>query len=165
MPAFNKNCPVPFNQQPFNEYLELKKTSLFSWFNCKLIYYLYIVFELFLCSFIICGFILCYILVNFTNFFQLLIVDFLVVDILCFLLFLRLYLGWSYVFKRLMSATIFYEESGWYDGQIWIKTIDMLTRDRLIALCQIIPFLNRIRYTCYIFLGNLGLHYCLYITF
>nr|YP_009392501.1 hypothetical protein [Caloglossa monosticha]ARW61063.1 hypothetical protein [Caloglossa monosticha] len=165
MPAFNINCPVPFNQQPLNEYLELKKAFLFSWSSYKLTYYLRIVFEIFLCSFIACGFILCYILIYFTNFFKLLIIDFLVVDLLCFLLFFRLYLGWSYIFKRLMSATIFYEESGWYDGQIWIKTIDMLTRDRLIASCQIIPFLNRIKYTCYLFFINFGFHYFLYSTF
>ncbi|KAG1342057.1 putative Casein kinase II subunit alpha-2 [Cocos nucifera] len=34
---------------------------------------------------------------------------------------LRIYLGWSYVGDRLLSAVIPYEESGWYDGQMWVK--------------------------------------------
>nr|YP_009392911.1 hypothetical protein [Caloglossa intermedia]ARW61473.1 hypothetical protein [Caloglossa intermedia] len=165
MPSFNINCPVPLNQQPLNEYLELRKTLLFSWFNCKLVYYMYAVFEIFLCFFITCGFVLCYILIHFTNFYKLLIIDFIVVDTICFLLFFRLYLVWSYVFKRLTSATIFYEESGWYDGQIWIKTIDTLTRDRLIASSQILPFLKRIKYTCFIFCINFCFHYFLYNFF
>lgn len=29
--------------------------------------------------------------------------------------------GWSYVGDRLLSAVIPYEESGWYDGQMWVK--------------------------------------------
>lgn len=29
--------------------------------------------------------------------------------------------GWSYVGDRLLSAVVPYEESGWYDGQMWVK--------------------------------------------
>lgn len=31
---------------------------------------------------------------------------------------LRLYLGFSHVGSRLLSATVVYEETGWYDGQV-----------------------------------------------
>jgi hypothetical protein len=31
---------------------------------------------------------------------------------------LRLYLGWAYIGNRLFSATVEYEETGWYDGQV-----------------------------------------------
>lgn len=31
---------------------------------------------------------------------------------------IRLYLGWSHVGDRLLSATVIYEETGWYDGQV-----------------------------------------------
>ncbi|XP_024036381.1 protein CONSERVED IN THE GREEN LINEAGE AND DIATOMS 27, chloroplastic isoform X3 [Citrus clementina] len=37
------------------------------------------------------------------------------------LIVLRIYLGWSYVGDRLLSAVIPYEESGWYDGRMWVK--------------------------------------------
>jgi hypothetical protein len=30
----------------------------------------------------------------------------------------RLYLGWQHVGDRLISATVEYEETGWYDGQV-----------------------------------------------
>jgi len=39
----------------------------------------------------------------------------------------RLYLGW-YMCDRLISPTIFYEESGWYDGQTWTKPSEVLQR-------------------------------------
>jgi len=96
------------------------------------------------------------------NIFKIFLLNFVIVDIILILIFIRLYLGWSYIIKRLLSATVFYEESGWYDGQIWIKTAENLTRDRLIGLYQIIPFLNRIKYTTIILLINFLFHYYLY---
>ena len=30
-----------------------------------------------------------------------------------------------------MQATVAYEESGWYDGQIWVKTPEILIKDKL----------------------------------
>uniref|UniRef100_M1CXP6 Uncharacterized protein n=1 Tax=Solanum tuberosum TaxID=4113 RepID=M1CXP6_SOLTU len=75
----------------------------------------------------------------------------------------RMYLGWAYVGNRLLSATVectdlsfsyfscwivifmsinhylFWlclvidEETGWYDGQIWVKTPEVLARDRLLG--------------------------------
>jgi hypothetical protein len=33
----------------------------------------------------------------------------------------RIYLAWSYVGNRLLSATVEYEETGWYDGQLFVK--------------------------------------------
>lgn len=60
---------------------------------------------------------------------------------------MRLYLGWSYVRDRLMRPTIFYEESGWYDGQTWTKPPELLTRDRLIVTYQIQPILQRLQRT------------------
>ena len=30
-----------------------------------------------------------------------------------------------------MEATVPYEESGWYDGQVWIKPPEILIQDRL----------------------------------
>ncbi len=50
----------------------------------------------------------------------------------------------------------FYEESGWYDGQIWIKTPEMLTKDRLIGTYYVIPLLKRIKLTMAI-LATFGL--------
>lgn len=60
---------------------------------------------------------------------------------------LRLYLGYSHVSSRLLSATVEYEESGWYDGQVWVKTPQMLMRDRLLGTYQVKPTLEKLKRT------------------
>lgn len=60
---------------------------------------------------------------------------------------LRVYLGWSYVGNRLLSAVIPYEETGWYDGQIWAKPPEVLARDRLLGLYVVKPALGRLKST------------------
>ena len=59
----------------------------------------------------------------------------------------RLFLGWSHVGQRLSSETVEYEESGWYDGQIWTKTQDILYRDRLASGFTVKPALDRLKTT------------------
>ncbi|MEO1623488.1 MAG: CGLD27 family protein, partial [Cyanobacteria bacterium J06632_3] len=81
-------------------------------------------------------------------------------SLLVILVLLRTYLGWSYISKRLLSATIVYEESGWYDGEIWIKTPLELVQDRLVAQYTIKPILRRIQYSTQIliviFIGSIS---------
>ncbi|GAB4282745.1 MAG: hypothetical protein Fur0025_12190 [Oscillatoriaceae cyanobacterium] len=60
---------------------------------------------------------------------------------------LKLYLGWEYVLDRLARPTVFYEESGWYDGCSWTKTPEILQRDQLIVTYQIQPIRRRLRLT------------------
>ena len=60
------------------------------------------------------------------------------------LLLIRQWLSWVYIYKRLNSENIEYEESGWYDGQIWEKPIDWRAKDLLIAQYQIKPVLNHL---------------------
>nr|YP_010851439.1 hypothetical protein Ycf36 [Echinothamnion hookeri]WGH14386.1 hypothetical protein Ycf36 [Echinothamnion hookeri] len=145
--SIKSDCPVPFDQQPLNEYLSLKESCLFSWsmspkksFIVSFLYLfssLFIVFSIFL-----------FVFTNTSNWGQFFLLDLIFSNVVIFFLFIRLYLGWSYVVKRLMSATIFYEESGWYDGQVWIKTSDYLIKDRLIGIYQVQPFILRIKYSC-----------------
>jgi hypothetical protein len=66
-----------------------------------------------------------------------------IVTIFC----LRSYLGWQYIYSRLMEATVPYEESGWYDGQVWIKPPEILLQDRLIGTYEIYPGLKRLEKT------------------
>ncbi|MGB1417699.1 MAG: CGLD27 family protein, partial [Synechococcus sp.] len=40
-----------------------------------------------------------------------------------------------------------YEESGWYDGQVWIKPPEVLLQDRLIGTYEIYPGLLRLQMT------------------
>jgi hypothetical protein len=44
-----------------------------------------------------------------------------------------------------MNATVSYEESGWYDGQTWVKTNEVLIQDRLVGTYEVLPILNRLR--------------------
>ncbi|KAJ0549516.1 hypothetical protein HanHA300_Chr07g0234621 [Helianthus annuus] len=39
------------------------------------------------------------------------------------------------------------EETGWYDGQIWVKTAEVLARDRLLGSFTVKPVLNRLKNT------------------
>nr|ARW69342.1 hypothetical protein [Polysiphonia sp.] len=158
------NCPVPCDQQPLNEYLSLKKGCLFSWSvsNGKIF-----VFRLLLFFVIIS--ILFYIFLDLCNSYSqphiLFILDLLLSNLFMFFLLIRIYLGWSYVLKRLLSSAIFYEESGWYDGQVWIKTSDYLMQDKLVGMYQVIPIISRIKYTCFIIVSNLFFIFLLYCTF
>ncbi|ONI02836.1 hypothetical protein PRUPE_6G224400 [Prunus persica] len=63
------------------------------------------------------------------------------------LIVLRIYLGWSYVGDRLLSAVIPYEESGWYDGQMWVKPPEVLARDRLLGSYKVKPVIKLLKQT------------------
>jgi len=60
------------------------------------------------------------------------------------LLLLRQWLGWSYVHRRLVSDRVEYEESGWYDGQVWEKPVSWRQQDLLVARYQVSPVLQRL---------------------
>ena len=57
---------------------------------------------------------------------------------------IRLYLGWNHIFKRLNSEKVEYEESGWYDGQIWIKPLNLKEKESLIASLEVKPILKNL---------------------
>lgn len=56
----------------------------------------------------------------------------------------RLYLAWKYVGDRLLTASLPYEETGWYDGQVFIKPPEVLMRDRLLGMYEVKPALSRL---------------------
>lgn len=137
-------CPIPREQQPINEYQTLKNSFFFCW-PCKhiKIYLLYLfitflfgLFFVFVFNFNIPFFV-----------FDLLLNGLIAGNLLLLLDLIRNYVGWHYIGKRLLSATIFYEESGWYDGQLWVKSNEMLIQDRFIGMYEIKPILNRLKYT------------------
>jgi Conserved in the green lineage and diatoms 27 len=145
--SFVEFCPVPSEQQPINEYEQLKESWFFSWatltplnYSRKLIWVWF--WSLFISAPIAAAsfspskapfqFILC------SGGGAVLFVIFVLI---------RLYLGWSYVGSRLQDDRIFYEESGWYDGQIWDKPDSILNRDRLIVSYQIEPIVTRLKKT------------------
>ena len=44
-----------------------------------------------------------------------------------------------------VAVQVEYEETGWYDGQRWVKPEDILSRDRLVGNFQMQPALDRVR--------------------
>nr|QCI04282.1 hypothetical protein [Anotrichium furcellatum] len=117
---------------------------------------------LFFIFLILWGLCLDYLLPASFNSFKMLILDALSIDIVFFVLFIRLYLGWSYILNRLLSASIFYEESGWYDGQIWIKKTSYLVKDRLIGTYYILPIIYRLKVFCLFIILIFSIEYLIY---
>lgn len=113
---------VPFEQRPVNEYSSLKEGPLYSWGELSPQSFLIRLGGLWLVTFTVLGVPIAaasfnpsreplrFVLAAGTG--TLFLVSLIV---------LRIYLGWSYVGDRLLSAVIPYEESGWYDGQMWVK--------------------------------------------
>ena len=137
------NCPVPKNQQPTNEFIELSKSKIFSWPKSKKSYS----FILIKCW--IATFILFIVISSGSTYFTSSIYKYILLSLfssllLPFLLSMRLYLGWNHIFKRLTSEKVEYEESGWYDGQIWIKPVTLKDKESLIALLEVKPILKNL---------------------
>jgi len=136
-------CPVPIEQQPTNEFIELSKSSIFSWPKTKKSLLLVLIkfwagsFVLFLVissgSIYFKSSLLKYVLLSFFSSLSIPI-----------LISIRLYLGWNHVFKRLISERVEYEESGWYDGQVWIKPLVLKEKESLIASKEVKPILKNL---------------------
>ncbi|XP_057957869.1 uncharacterized protein ycf36 isoform X3 [Malania oleifera] len=148
-PPSETKCPVPVDQQPVNEYESLSASFPFSWASGDLVQYS--------SRLLTTG-------VSFTLFVGLPVAWFGAVGpesepvkrvlgavssgiFVVTLAVVRMYLGWAYVGNRLLSATVEYEETGWYDGQIWVKTAEVLARDRLLGSFSVKPVLSRLKFT------------------
>lgn len=140
-------CPVPTEQQPVNEYQELKDSWFFGWVTLDLQGYIRKLMWVWVWSWLITGPVVA---ASFAP--QKYLIKFMLcgaagAGVFLALTLLRLYLGWWYVRDRLLQETIFYEESGWYDGQTWTKPLEVLTRDRLLVSYQVQPILQRLKRT------------------
>ncbi len=137
-------CPVPEEQQPLNEYRELQESWFFSWAMLPRMPFLQRLGAIALlnwglaapvsaASFAPQRWLGQFILASTAG--SLLLPTFVLI---------QLYLGWTYVRDRLKNPKVFYEESGWYDGQYWTKPSEVLVQDRLVVTYQIQPLLRRI---------------------
>ncbi len=138
-------CPVPFNQRPLNEFNSIRNSWLISWpLLEKRIFYRKLIYSWILITPI--SLIISYgsnYLRN--NILTLIIISLTSSLLLPMLLLSRQLLSWIYIYKRLNSENIEYEESGWYDGQIWEKPIDWRAKDLLIAQHQVKPILSHLK--------------------
>tara|TARA_B100000700_G_scaffold12086_1_gene12348 strand:- start:208 stop:702 length:495 start_codon:yes stop_codon:yes gene_type:complete len=138
-------CPVPLNQRPLNEFNSIRESWIISWplleknfFYRKLLYSWILIAPISL-------------LISYgsdylrNNIFELTFVSLTASLLFPILLLSRQWLSWVYIYKRLNSESIEYEESGWYDGQTWEKPIDWRAKDLLIAQHQVKPILNHLK--------------------
>jgi len=137
------NCPVPKNQQPTNEFIELSKSKIFSWPKSKKSF-LFILFK-----FWVGNFLLFIVISSGSVYFESATLRYILLSLFCslslpFLFSIRLYLGWNHIFKRLTSEKVEYEESGWYDGQIWFKPVNLKEKESLIAQLEVKPILKNL---------------------
>ncbi len=137
------NCPVPKDQQPTNEFIELSKSKIFTWPKSKKS------FSFILLKFWIGTFFIFVVISSGSVYFETSTLRYILLSFfsslsLPLLLSIRLYLGWNHIFKRLTSEKVEYEESGWYDGQIWIKPIKLREKESLIASLEVKPILKNL---------------------
>ena len=140
-------CPVPAEQQPLNEYEELKSSGFFRSATLALSEYSTGLCWIWGISWIVAGPVAAASFTPAKHPLQFILCGGAGASLGVILAVVRLYLGWSYVRDRLLKETIFYEESGWYDGQTWTKPPEILTRDRLIVSYQVQPILLRLKRT------------------
>lgn len=140
-------CPVPAEQQPINEYQELKESWFFRWATLELRGYLKPIVILWGLSWLVVAPVAAVSFPPGKYFIQFCLSGAAGAMVIPVLALIRLYLGWVYVCNRLSQATVFYEESGWYDGQVWQKPEEVLQRDRLIVTYQIRAILQRLQLT------------------
>jgi len=129
-------CPVPKEQQPTNEFIELSKSIIFSWPKTKKSLILVLI------KFWIGTFLIFLIISSGSIYFKTSILKYILLSFFSslsipLLISIRLYLGWNHVFKRLTSERVEYEESGWYDGQVWLKPLDLKEKESLIASIEV----------------------------
>ena len=158
-------CPVPREQQPIHEYEQLKDSWLFDWGTLAIGKYSRKIAWVAFWSLVLAAPLAMSIFTPTQQTLKFILSCAIGVSLLTGLFLSRIYLGWQYVRNRLKSDRIFYEESGWYDGQTWIKPTAMLNRDRLVVSYDIEPILTRLRKTFGLLAGIIGLSSLIWLIF
>ena len=136
-------CPVPREQQPTNEFIELSKSKIFSWPKTKKSLIVVLI------KFWFGAFLLFLVISSGSIYFKTSALKYTLLSFFSslsipLLISIRLYLGWNHVFKRLTSERVEYEESGWYDGQVWVKPLVLKEKESLIASKEVKPILKNL---------------------
>ena len=136
-------CPVPKEQQPTNEFIELSESIIFSWPKTKKSLFIVLI------KFWIVAFVIFIVISSGSIYFKTSILKYILLSFFSsltipLLISIRLYLGWNHVFKRLISERVEYEESGWYDGKVWLKPIVLKEKESLIASNEVKPILKNL---------------------
>lgn len=144
LPAQTAPCPVPPEQRPLQEYAQLLDSWFFAWpaaGSPRLLRALVLAWLLALgpCLLVATGSIPLR-----HDLPRLLTAAAVAAVLLPLLLLCRQWLGWRYVHRRLICERVEYEESGWYDGQVWEKPLGWRQQDLLVARHEVAPVLVRL---------------------
>jgi hypothetical protein len=144
LPAQTAPCPVPPEQRPLKEYSQLLDSWFFAWPAAG---------TASLCRALLLAWLLalgpCLLVASGSIPLRhdpprLLAAGAIAAVLLPLLLLCRQWLGWRYVHRRLLSEKVEYEESGWYDGQVWEKPLSWRQQDLLVARHEVAPVLARL---------------------
>ncbi|MEM9266883.1 MAG: CGLD27 family protein [Cyanobacteria bacterium P01_F01_bin.13] len=150
-------CPVPAEQLPIREYEDMRESWFYSWGARDLRGYVLPVVVVWCLSWLVSAPVAAASFAPTQFLTKFLVTAALGALVIPTLALLQLYVGWSHVGNRLQIKDLPYEESGWYDGQIWTKPDDVFKRDRLIVDYQVKPILSRLRKTFGIMAGYLAI--------
>ena len=136
-------CPVPREQQPTNEFIELSKSKIFSWPKTKKSLILILI------KFWVGAFVLFLVISSGSVYFKSSLLKYIFLSLFSslsipLLITIKLYLGWNDVFNRLIYEKVELEESGWYDGQVWEKPLVLREKEMLIASIEVKPILRNL---------------------
>jgi hypothetical protein len=127
-------CSIPQNQKPINEYIEIKENKFFNWSLFSEKFFLRQILLLHSFFFLICFFLTFSLDKNLS----------LITLILIFFSVLILYFIWENLNRKLVTARLTYEESSWFDSELWEKETFLLRNDRLISYFKLKPLKKRI---------------------
>ena len=156
-------CPIPEEQKPITNYLQLKENKYTNIITFSESRYQKVIFSYFLLIFLFLSYI-----ELFSNSFDFSILSLnwfsktiLITLGILFLYFFTIFYLWKENFRCFQNTRIFYEEASWYDGQIWDKPMLIIKNDRLLNNQKIKPILQRLK-NLLVFLSLLML-VCLFI--
>lgn len=156
-------CPVPKEQQPVVEYETLKDAWLFRWGTLAMDIYVRKLAIVLVIGGLISAPIAAASFSPYKRPILFSLASSFGAMVLLNLVLLRLLLGWYYIRDRLQSEQVIYEESGWYDGQVWTKPTEILNRDRLIASYQVTPIIQRFETSLLIVIGIMAINLTLWL--
>jgi hypothetical protein len=138
-------CPIPEEQKPINQYIGLKENLLTSWTTLSTKKYQQKILFLYSITFLFISLFQLYSFQSFSYFFDWIVENlFLTTNFLLFL-FLIILSRWIQIQNQFNQARFFYEETSWYDGQIWEKPFLLIKNDKLISSQKMTPIIKRIQ--------------------
>ena len=153
-------CPIPDDQKPINEYINLKENDFTNLMLLSKKNYFSKIFINFLIGFVLATPLTFLFNVNSQLF---LYNSFYSTSFLILNFFINLS-RWSQLLKRFRSSRLFYEEGSWYDGQYWEKPLELIKNDKLLTSQKIKPILKRLIKTLLMLLSFNGYVYYSYLN-